>query len=72
MRQSKALSFCETCFSTAFGFAINLAVQRTVFPWFGFTPPLAENVAISAIFTVTSVCRGYIVRRLFDWWHHRG
>lgn len=72
MRQSKRLSFGEACVSTAIGFAINLAAQRIVFPWFGFTPPLGANIAISTIFTVISIGRGYMIRRGFDWWHHRG
>ena len=71
MKQTRAQSIGETVVSTAIGFALNLAAQRLVFPLFGFTPPIAANFAISAIFTVISLGRQYATRRAFNWWHHR-
>jgi len=32
---------------------------------------LSDNVMITAIFTIASVLRSYLVRRGFNWWHHR-
>lgn len=71
MRQTRRLSLGEAAVSTFIGFAINLAAQRLLFPLFGFTPPLVANLAISGIFTVISIARGYVIRRGFDWWWHR-
>lgn len=65
------MSLGESCVSTLIGFVINLLAQRIIFPWFGFNPPLLANLGISSIFTLISIGRGYVIRRLFDWWHHR-
>lgn len=66
------MSFGEACFSTAFGFAINFALQMALYPRFNFHPSVSQNVTISLIFTVVSVARGWVVRRFFNWWDHRG
>lgn len=65
--QSKKMSLVETCASTAIGYAVALATQMAVFPLFGLSVSLADNLWIGAIFTVVSILRGYAVRRLFNW-----
>ena len=64
--QSKKMSLLETCASTAIGYAVSLLAQFLVFPLFGLTVSLSQNLAIGAIFTVVSIARGYCVRRLFN------
>lgn len=65
--QSKKMSFVETCASTAIGYLVALATQLAVFPLFGLSVSLTDNLWIGAIFTVVSIARGYAVRRLFNW-----
>lgn len=71
MKQSKLMSLLETALSTAIGFAVALATQIVVFPLFGFHPALHENLAITLIFTVVSIVRQYLLRRLFEALHIR-
>lgn len=71
MKQSRLMSLLEQTLSTAIGFGIALATQLIVFPWFGFHPDIGTNLAITAIFTVVSVARGYLLRRLFEALHIR-
>lgn len=71
MRQSRLMSMLETVLSTFIGLAVALATQMVVFPLFGWSPPLATNLAITAIFTLVSIVRQFIVRRLFEALHIR-
>jgi hypothetical protein len=71
MKQSKLMSWVETCLNTTIGFAIAMATQILVFPLFGFAPPLSTNFKIALIFTVISIVRGYVLRRAFEFLHIR-
>ena len=71
MKQSKLMSWVETCLNTGIGFAIAMTAQILVFPLFGFNPPLSTNFYIALIFTVISIVRGYVMRRLFEALHIR-
>lgn len=71
MKQTKLMSFLETMLSTAIGFAVALLTQIFVFPLFGFNPPLHENLIITAIFTVVSIARQFVMRRVFEALHIR-
>jgi uncharacterized protein (DUF2062 family) len=66
MPQSKKLSLCEALTSTAIGYGVAVTTQAIVFPWFGLHATIGDNLAIGAIFTVVSIARGYMVRRLFN------
>ena len=66
MTQSRKMSLIETITSTAIGYSVAVATQLTVFPLFGINIPLQDNLAIGAIFTVVSIVRGYVVRRVFN------
>jgi hypothetical protein len=65
------MSFLETALSTVIGLVVALGTQLLVFPLFGFNPPLGTNLAITAIFTVVSIMRQFMVRRLFEALHIR-
>jgi hypothetical protein len=71
MKQSRIMSLVETVLSTVIGFGVALTTQILVFPLFGFSPPLSHNLLIGAIFTVVSIARGFLVRRLFEALHIR-
>lgn len=72
MVQKKKHSLLESCASTALGFFIAYLTTILVLPLFGLRPSLSESFWITSIFTVISVIRGYYVRRLFNYLHHRG
>ena len=67
--QPKHWSFYEACINTAVGFGINLAVQIILYPQLGFHPSMGTQLFISTLFTVISVGRGYLMRRVFNWIH---
>lgn len=59
----------ETCINVAIGYGVALASQVLIFPLFGIHIPLSSNLMIGAFFTVISIARGYLVRRLFNHIH---
>lgn len=69
--QSKIGSLIEAAVNIAIGYAVAIAAQLVVFPWFGIVISLADNMAIGACFTAVSLMRSYAVRRVFNWWHVR-
>ncbi len=66
MRQSRLMSLVEAMANVAVGYGVAVATQVVVFPRFGLDATLAENMAIGAIFTLVSLLRSYLLRRLFD------
>ncbi len=68
MSQTKRMSMAETVTNTAIGYGVALASQLAIFPLFGIDITFADNLAIGAWFTVISIARGYLVRRIFNKW----
>lgn len=68
MSQSRRMSLLETCASIAIGFVVSLAITAVVMPAYGHHVTLGQNLQITAIFTVASIVRGYLVRRAFNRW----
>ena len=68
MAQSKRHSWFEACANVAIGYGVAMATQLAVFPFFGIHIPLTADFAIGAIFTVVSLARSYLLRRLFNKW----
>lgn len=66
-KQSRKASFVEAWVGTLVGMAVSLVLQYTVLPAYGMPAiGLAGNLQILGIFTLASVARGYLVRRLFN------
>jgi hypothetical protein len=66
MNQTRIGSLIETCISTAIGFAVSIVLSLIVYPMFGHSFTLAQNIGITVIFTVASIVRSYVVRRWFN------
>ena len=66
MEQTRASSFVEACINTAIGSGTTLVLAPIVYPLFGHSFTVAQNLGITAIFTVVSIIRGYAVRRWFN------
>ena len=64
--QSKVKSFIEACTNTASGIAVAFAATFIVFPMFGYEATIEKSLYISLIFTVISLIRSYVIRRLFN------
>ena len=68
MSQSRLMSGVEAVTNVAVGYGVAVGTQLVVFPFFGLQATLAQNLAIGAIFTVVSLARSYLLRRLFNRW----
>lgn len=66
MKQSKRMSLIETCLNTGAGFGISLLAQWYFLPLLGVTISFHQNFLFAIIMTVVSICRGFILRRVFE------
>ena len=66
MKQSRRMSLVEALANVVVGYGIAVITQVVVFPLFGLQASLAQNLGIGAVFTVVSLVRGYVLRRLFE------
>lgn len=67
--QKRRHSLLEVCLSTAIGFGVAFTANIFFLPLFGWVPTVSENLALTGLFTIVSLIRGYYVRRLFNWLH---
>ena len=66
MSQSRSSSLLEQCLSTASGFILSMCVWAVVIvPLWNVPIRFIDNLAITSIFTVVSIIRGYVWRRVF-------
>ena len=72
MIQSRRMSLVEAGTNTAVGYLLAVAMQLAVFPLFHLPARLNDALAIGAIFTVISIVRSYLLRRLFERARHVG
>ena len=68
MRQSKLMSLVEAVANVIVGYGIAVLVQMALFPVFGLSVSIGQNLAIGLVFTVVSLVRSYVLRRLFEMW----
>ena len=68
MLQSRRLSLLEAVTNVVVGYALAVLTQIIVFPWFGLTASLQDNLAIGAAFVGVSLIRSYALRRVFERW----
>ena len=68
IRQSRLASLGETCLGIAIGFAVSLVITAWLLPAYGHPVSWLDNLQITAVYTVASIARGYVVRRMFNRW----
>ena len=66
MRQSRLMSLVEAVANVVVGFGVAVVVQMLLFPMFGLTVTLRQNLVIGLVFTGVSIARSYVLRRLFE------
>ena len=64
--QSKAYSLIESVTNIIVGYFVALGAQLVVFPMFGLSVPVRDNILIGLVFTVVSLVRSYVLRRIFN------
>lgn len=66
MSQSRRLSAIEAVTNVAVGYGVAVLAQIAFFPLFGIHASLSDNLLIGLLFTVVSLARSYVLRRLFN------
>ncbi len=66
MMQSRTMSFIEAATNVVVGFGLAVLTQVLVFPVFGIAVSFDQHVSIAVIFTLVSLARGYVLRRVFN------
>ena len=64
--QSRLMSAIEAVANVTVGFGIAVMTQIMVFPLFGLTASLGDNLLLGIIFTGVSLVRSYALRRAFN------
>ncbi|SDY93309.1 DUF7220 family protein [Citreimonas salinaria] len=70
--QSRLLSLAEAVANVTIGFIVALLTQMTLFPVLGLRLPMDRHLLIGTVFTLVSLVRGYMLRRLFARYGHGG
>lgn len=66
MKQSRLMSFVEAITNVAVGYGVAVVTQILIFPLFGLHTTLGQNLAMGGIFTIVSMARSFLLRRLFE------
>lgn len=66
MKQSHTMSLVEAVANVVVGYGVAVVTQMLVFPVFGLQTTLAQNLKFGAVFTVVSILRSYVIRRVFN------
>jgi hypothetical protein len=64
--QSRAMSAVEAVTNVLVGYGIAVVTQVLVFPLFGLTASLGDNLLLGIVFTAVSLIRSYALRRVFN------
>lgn len=71
MSQSRRMSLVEQLFNVGSGIVLALLIGQVVYPLFGYAVSVLDNLGLTVIFTLVSIVRGYIWRRVFNHLHQR-
>ena len=64
--QKKKVSLIESLTNTFTGLLVSFGIQLIIYPLLNIPVRIEQNVIITFVFTSASICRGYIVRRIFN------
>lgn len=64
--QSRIMSATEAITNVAIGYLVSVAANIIVLPAFGYDVTIADSFAIGFAFTVISLARSYVLRRVFN------
>jgi hypothetical protein len=67
MSQSRAMSLVEALTNVVIGYGLAVATQFAVFPLLGVEIRTRQMLIVGLAFTLVSIVRSYVLRRLFEW-----
>ncbi|MBC7953160.1 MAG: hypothetical protein H7Z12_15240 [Rhodospirillaceae bacterium] len=65
------MSLVEQLLNVGSGVVLALIVGQIVYPLFGYAVSVKDNLGLTIIFTLVSIVRGYVWRRVFNRLHQR-
>ena len=66
MAQSRKMSLAESMVNVAVGYGVAVVAQLMIFPFFEIHIPISDNLLIGLFFTIVSLIRSYVLRRIFN------
>jgi len=66
MNQTKKLSIIESVTQTIIGLVTSIVIQLILYPVLNIPVTFSQNLIITFVFFITSIIRGYLVRRYFN------
>lgn len=60
------MPFLEAIANVLIGYTVAVLTQILIFPVFGLHITLGQNLKLGAAFTVVSILRSFVLRRLFE------
>ena len=67
-RQTRRMSLVESIANTGAGFLVSLVLQLSLFSLMAIEATATQHLTMSGVFTLASLVRGYLMRRVFIWW----
>jgi len=64
--QLKRNSAIEACSNVAIGYLISVLANVLILPMFGYNVTIGDSFSIGLIFTIVSLARSYVLRRIFN------
>ena len=64
--QKRKHSAAESVINTLFGFMISFMIQLVIYPALDIEVQFNQNLIITFVFTIASIVRGYVLRRIFN------
>lgn len=64
--QTKKYSLIESITNTFVGFMVSLLIQLAIYPAMDIPVTFSQNIVITFVFTLASILRGYLIRRVFN------
>ena len=68
MMQSRRRSVVEAIINVVIGYMVAVFANLTVLPAFGYNVTLFDGAAIGLAFTIISLIRSYVIRRVFNYY----
>ena len=67
--QSRVSSLLEAGLNVVAGIVLSFLLQLVLFEAMGITASLSQNLVLTGAFSILSLVRGYVLRRLFNGLH---
>jgi hypothetical protein len=64
--QTRKFSWIEAITNTIVGFIVSFLIQIIIYPLMDIPVRFSQNIIITCVFTLASICRGYCIRRVFN------